>query len=1569
MKIVLLNNRYGHNKWPAYIVVDVKLYETVKDLNTKTKITALYYNPENSDIDILSPDIKISNIISSNLILLFTINDIQLSFSTKISSSWSNLYSVNLNKPFSLTQLICGRLATNYETWLNINNQCSEISSKIASSMIRVAATRIFADPMQSILELPVNSIDSYRSLRENNQGSIGKFGMGFFSILYWVLKYPQMILIINSVPIQGLPWTLKIYNKRNNLMAEFVKSDDPSYKSLLGKEHIFLNTDDDYHGTDILLADNYRGRTFKYESMSINLLSDQIKKLQYIQDVKIYEYRDTDQTFIKNNLSLVNNSNSSDKIFIKYITNQGLFAGVEFKDWARGISLPVLFGSLLIPSVSTKTIESSYNLQQQGNDSYKVSIDKRNSNTLHITIGSIMIVNISDDIPGAIYHLDLPLWAKIPVSRDDVLVEYNTSEYNWLLAGFKEMVDKCLEFNYDLQELMDLFDKYSSYSRQPMIFQIISNIHDYLYTLDNVVYLPNKTITELLRPLLSFGNEINGKIAHLNKFSFSQAIDKLHNLIKLSPKIITDDRFNNILIIVLPDYNDIPTTGGIPSFIFISEQFYRNPDWVENIILSFSDTLLTLKINDETGIWIIHPRKDYFLILNSNKFIKHPLKFHDITIGSNFSGQVSSILQKVDSQFFDLIYPIDQLIINKLSYYGSSDDIYKFHLTYLLSKYILIKDFDLPIKLFKEHVFQLYNAISNLKIIKGEGNKIELRIYSRIANETTIIYSYQSYDLLKNLLKPKTVTRMIEISSDWFSGQLGENYLLKNDKYYMSDERYDLMLILLNIVTKSAGPIRNQIADVANYIMKLKLSGIEIYSILIIILKLVKKKFDDPFGKTDHRKFLLYLKSEINANYTSDFFQKWKSYTLNYSNLVEYRNQYNVLFFDPMIQKSKLYLTENLHISYSCEKITNINSGYKFTANQLINYVFEAKVEKINNRSELLQLLNNVSNHEIKSDVEFQSVSIAVNEGTSKPFVSSVLTELLQNSIDAIRSNISTVERKINFEFCANDMILSIIDYVGIPDSALLALLIPFLSSKSVDDMMSTGEMGTGFFNVYRQPYSSKVIIHTNDIIIQATPLIKNGRVYDISYEFEFLAESRKGTKITILFAPLSFEKNIDLIVDIRITAINLSYLSPFPTYFNSDLYQIVKHTVYENDVLSVYVTDDTIQSFILTNEVPFGPLVPVIDSSFESFSRANHYILSTNVIINFKRGQYVPTQSRHRIQGIDNKSTSIFTGLWYALTHKLLKLEEIWSLNSYLTQTHSSDSVNAYHNYSGFSSKPFIKSIKSIGNVFYGNYDLTYNLTISSIIRTTSIALSNGELNYDRIKLAFDKYISTNKIDKTKINYDLLHRLIQKFFKYKHNKSSMKTVSTQKTTNIQKDISDIVLILTTFVNKYYSLGKTMTIPDIDFSNTVPIIKIEDLDDTIEGLYISSENKISINLNKIIPELKSLRLSWNYLIQLYSKKEYSQLVRYIQTSPWRDLIGNVFPISTTVHELQHSIFKVSHESTASHQPLMMGGKIREFDEGCKYVYEYLLSEGFMKIFIESVLELSSSASSASSSY
>ena len=74
---------------------------------------------------------------------------------------------------------------------------CTPYGYKIASSLIRIAATRIFADPEQSILELPVNSIDAYKSLDATDK--IGKFGMGFFSFLYWLIDHPKRYLTIIS--------------------------------------------------------------------------------------------------------------------------------------------------------------------------------------------------------------------------------------------------------------------------------------------------------------------------------------------------------------------------------------------------------------------------------------------------------------------------------------------------------------------------------------------------------------------------------------------------------------------------------------------------------------------------------------------------------------------------------------------------------------------------------------------------------------------------------------------------------------------------------------------------------------------------------------------------------------------------------------------------------------------------------------------------------------------------------------------------------------------------------------------------------------------------------------------------------------------------------------------------------------------------------------------------------------------------------------------------------------------------------------------------------------------------
>ena len=75
---------------------------------------------------------------------------------------------------------------------------CTTIGKKVAVSLIKIA-TRIFASPEQSILEIPVNSIDAY-----STSAKIGKFGMGFFSFLYWLVGHPTRELTIESFTSSG---------------------------------------------------------------------------------------------------------------------------------------------------------------------------------------------------------------------------------------------------------------------------------------------------------------------------------------------------------------------------------------------------------------------------------------------------------------------------------------------------------------------------------------------------------------------------------------------------------------------------------------------------------------------------------------------------------------------------------------------------------------------------------------------------------------------------------------------------------------------------------------------------------------------------------------------------------------------------------------------------------------------------------------------------------------------------------------------------------------------------------------------------------------------------------------------------------------------------------------------------------------------------------------------------------------------------------------------------------------------------------------------------------------------
>jgi hypothetical protein len=74
------------------------------------------------------------------------------------------------------------------------------------------------------------------------------------------------------------------------------------------------------------------------------------------------------------------------------------------------------------------------------------------------------------------------------------------------------------------------------------------------------------------------------------------------------------------------------------------------------------------------------------------------------------------------------------------------------------------------------------------------------------------------------------------------------------------------------------------------------------------------------------------------------------------------------------------------------------IGNMYKFSCKSLIKYVYNNDLNE-NTFQELTDSYH-LFNHK---DVKLQLVEISVNEGTNKCFINSILTELIQNSVDAL--------------------------------------------------------------------------------------------------------------------------------------------------------------------------------------------------------------------------------------------------------------------------------------------------------------------------------------------------------------------------------------------------------------------------------------------------------------------------------------------------------------------------------------------------------------------------------------
>ena len=291
-------------------------------------------------------------------------------------------------------------------------------------------------------------------------------------------------------------------------------------------------------------------------------------------------------------------------------------------------------------------------------------------------------------------------------------------------------------------------------------------------------------------------------------------------------------------------------------------------------------------------------------------------------------------------------------------------------------------------------------------------------------------------------------------------------------------------------------------------------------------ILKFILTECDFLSGSIIMTVIHLYVINNTNINITRDLLAqllKMLQGMFNADQLQEFfiRN-YNI---DSFSWSNIIYMPlYNLMVNFSSQNyslLVNINTKlqvqHTFTANQLMFYIFSNELD--DHLTWIKMIGSEISN------LKTQILRVAVNEGTTKEYVPSVITELYQNSLDAILTtdgvNDIIINNGLNDQ---NQYVLTFTDYVGIRTSNISALLIPFYSSKNIDMLMVSGEMGSGFFNVYRQPYCKLVIVTIiNDdsmINIISTPVVESNIVIDVTYQigiFERPEGSNNKTTISI--------------------------------------------------------------------------------------------------------------------------------------------------------------------------------------------------------------------------------------------------------------------------------------------------------------------------------------------------------------------------------------------------------------------------------------------------------------------
>lgn len=1465
---------------------------------------------------------------------------------------------------YDISSLICAQFATAKEKmgWdallekikkcpaVSECDPCTKIGYKIAKSLIRIASLRIFADPEQSIIELPVNSLDAY-----NPSQKVGKFGMGFFSILYWLVGHPKRKLLLSS------------FTKDTN--GKYITY-DVTIQEINGLLAFRLVT---YPESEIIDT-GFRVSMDCYNDPFTNVqlvnFGKQLNKLTYATGATIYQ-----NTSYASKPSIPGegwwsaffgkpspfNGPVKDSDRDKNIFSQISPEGFIIEDYATGVPPEVVFGSLFVPSISTKTIRLA-DAVILGDPSARTFIVRKTLglSNFRILISGIIVVDIEakpEDFSTADdYVIEMPRTTRIPVSRDDIILSTQQSGeiFRYALVNLLTTAGRDMR---DVSALQGLLSKYIDYTASIETKNIVARAMTEYFNQNRKVLVPGKYAS------------IYNSLQVQSPFIFSKRYDPTSVEETLDATIESaDDVWHNIKVVYTNLGKQNISSGGLIRYLFIDKKYKKQlgEGWVQTITTSYMKTKL------------------YPVDASSTKpdFLKYENVQIRVTYQANPDSQnVPLFIGKSKINKIETLVEINDTAKNiiddpaTLSYYYSLLSRYEslsiyFHLdgwtlfaTILMYCYAMLgKD---AFHAIISACFAKFNSFIGNQTYGGQKYKLKVphpdieitRMYLRFKSDKVDAFLLEGIIATINAIEEDMETNLVLLTENNVinyrqpslglpvisprvglmnitSGQPIPTFssLFKTTAYEVSKNMADYTYLMAGLghgLTNEPLPADTEIEASMRGLINASLEQFHAtgrHDSLTSMFKIWKNRYySTPFIST-----YIYLMQQ------TDVARGWMQTINRAKSLLPYDNAFE-----------NLGLPINPQVSLS----------------NLITTLFETNLPATD--KEFLTMIRGIKPEAV--DNPLQIIEIATNEGTTKPFIDATLTELTQNSIDAIRLSTTTAattnvgkDIAINLRYLKSDpntLVLQITDYVGIPYEGFVYVGIPFLSTKTPSEL-ATGEMGSGFFNAYRE--SSRVVVETiRDNTLRYskdTPVLANNRVVDIQKEISITGKVALSNRTTIsVYIPTTPENKLEKITRVDYVVRNVLALATLPgtlTYQGGPV-NIEKMHVADVGKFQIYVTSTRKykhESYLLTKGVPFNPLYPYLKQYLgEDLSPE---LIQQNIVVNIVHGGYTPVQTRTRISMPSEVEKDFgLVGMYSVFALAMLRHSE---KTLQLNIDHTRSNANAEQlRFTEYNITPEQKDLNIDWIVKYTKFN--GQPSIAELINMCINVMKSSP--YPKVKAKINKVLATYKSGEVWLD-QIVKDIVTDWLIPKNTSKSVgvkKVEKEGKMVNPAKEPDEptgknLVKFFKAWINTYWLTAQAAKIPGY-YLKGIPKIEVAYSMKRMEfaGTYDQHTNKIFINTYGYDEEHEDDFLK---LITTTKTKEWTNSEKLAANKMWNQFFAFQYPATTICHEAEHFRRGTTHGGSshdAQNISLYPGDpkSAKSFDQCSNGIYNKVLEYDF----------------------